>query len=93
VRAAVIEEIERQASEAWGMGKAVAAVDYMQVVIPAGTETTNEAEPEPSDTGGGGAYTTRGLRGRGRRGGRRHHGFRRFTHREPVASVSYQDPS
>ena len=32
---AVLREIERQASEAWGMGQAIAAVDYMRVVIPA----------------------------------------------------------
>jgi ribonuclease Z len=35
VRAAVMSEIERQASEAWGMGTAKAAWDFMRVVIPA----------------------------------------------------------
>jgi hypothetical protein len=82
VRAAVIGEIERQASEAWGMGKAIAAVDYMQVVIP---ETTDEAEPDRSGAAGG-AYTARGLRGRGWRGGgrRRHYSSRGFAHREDL---------
>ncbi|KAF5376535.1 hypothetical protein D9757_008283 [Collybiopsis confluens] len=35
VRANVITEIERQASEAWGMGTARAAWDFMHVTIPA----------------------------------------------------------
>ncbi|KAF8892702.1 beta-lactamase-like protein [Infundibulicybe gibba] len=34
-RAAVIREIERQATAAWGMGEARAAWDFMNVVIPA----------------------------------------------------------
>jgi ribonuclease Z len=29
-----MREIERQASEAWGMGNAQAAWDFMRVVIP-----------------------------------------------------------
>ncbi|KAG8841837.1 hypothetical protein FRB91_004640 [Serendipita sp. 411] len=36
----VMSEIERQASEAWGMGRAIAAVDLMTVEIP-------QHEPEP----------------------------------------------
>ncbi|KII88763.1 hypothetical protein PLICRDRAFT_110762 [Plicaturopsis crispa FD-325 SS-3] len=34
LRTGVMREIERQASEAWGMGRAEAAWDFMQVVIP-----------------------------------------------------------
>lgn len=42
VRADVISEIERQASEAWGVPGAKAAHDFMRVDIPTGIE---EAEP------------------------------------------------
>lgn len=31
----VMAEIERQASQAWGHGKAIAAYDFMQIVVPA----------------------------------------------------------
>ncbi|KAI6038978.1 beta-lactamase-like protein [Pisolithus marmoratus] len=34
VRFSVIDEISRQASEAWGMGRAEVAFDYMRVTIP-----------------------------------------------------------
>lgn len=34
VRLAVMNEFERQASEAWGMGKAKVAYDYMRITIP-----------------------------------------------------------
>lgn len=33
-RATVLQEIERQASQAWGMGKAQAAIDFMWVDLP-----------------------------------------------------------
>lgn len=38
-----MREIERQASEAWGMGQACAAWDYMNIIIPVPTVTTNDA--------------------------------------------------
>ncbi|THU99365.1 hypothetical protein K435DRAFT_777033 [Dendrothele bispora CBS 962.96] len=38
IRGNVIAEIERQASEAWGMGTARAAWDFMRVAIPVPTE-------------------------------------------------------
>jgi len=40
VRAAVMREIERQASVAWGMGQAVAASDFMHVIIPPTEESS-----------------------------------------------------
>jgi ribonuclease Z len=65
VRGPVIQEIERQASEAWGMGRAIAAVDYMQVVVPGvvrpndmssnpGLEFGNAAASEDPEHGGSG---------------------------------------
>lgn len=42
VRFAVIDEISRQASEAWGMGHAQVAYDFMRVNIPAPSVTEVE---------------------------------------------------
>jgi len=38
-RRLVMAEIERQASQAWGQGKAVAAHDFMRIVIPASSSS------------------------------------------------------
>lgn len=43
-RFAVIAEIERQASEAWGDGKAVVAHDFMRFSIPAGMSEQHYAD-------------------------------------------------
>ncbi|KAF5365777.1 hypothetical protein D9758_003156 [Tetrapyrgos nigripes] len=48
VRANVIAEIERQASEAWGMGSARAAWDFMRVAIPVPTETVGDTQASTS---------------------------------------------
>jgi ribonuclease Z len=56
IRANVIAEIERQASEAWGMGTARAAWDFMRVAIPA----SGEADVSISDTEYPTSYNTAG---------------------------------
>lgn len=43
VRFAVIDEISRQASDAWGMGHAQVAFDFMRVSIPAPVMQVEEA--------------------------------------------------
>ncbi|KLO16259.1 hypothetical protein SCHPADRAFT_823476 [Schizopora paradoxa] len=43
-RKLVMAEIERQASQAWGHGKAVAAYDFMQVVVPAPSSSRTSSE-------------------------------------------------
>ncbi|KAG6376052.1 beta-lactamase-like protein [Boletus reticuloceps] len=80
VRFAVIEEISRQASEAWGMGHAQVAFDFMRVNIPAPSipaadvavaeENVNE-QVNASRRGSGGGKQ---QRGRGRRGRRNYSG-------------------
>lgn len=76
VRFSVIDEISRQASEAWGMGRAEVAFDYMKVSVPAeaGVDMDEEMESENGERRplgmGGGRGIWRGGRGRGRgRGG------------------------
>lgn len=70
VRFAVIDEISRQANEAWGRGDAQVAFDFMRVSIPARSVSTIEVEEEVEEEGGSG--DTRQQRGRGTRGrGRR----------------------
>ena len=39
-----MSEIERQASEAWGMGSAIASFDYLRIEIPSKLETQQTAE-------------------------------------------------
>ena len=60
VRFAVIDEISRQANEAWGRGDTQVAFDFMRVNIPARSVSTIEMEEE------GGSGDTRQQRGRGR---------------------------
>lgn len=53
VRFAVINEIARQASEAWGMGCAQVAFDYMKVGIPVPpVAAIDVADGQISDGGG-----------------------------------------
>ncbi|THH03316.1 hypothetical protein EW145_g6355 [Phellinidium pouzarii] len=49
-RGAVMAEIERQASEAWGMGPAIAAYDFLRIEIPGSIIRSRFREPdmEPS---------------------------------------------
>ena len=44
LRVAVMKEVERQASEAWGMGNARAAVDFMKVWVHASIDHEREEE-------------------------------------------------
>lgn len=58
VRFAVIDEISRQASETWGMGRAQVAFDFMRVSIAAPSVDV--------DTEGKGGGKGRGRKRRGR---------------------------
>ncbi|KAH7915975.1 beta-lactamase-like protein [Hygrophoropsis aurantiaca] len=45
IRVAIIKEIERQATEAWGMGRAQAAVDYKRIIVPPSNQSAASMEP------------------------------------------------
>jgi len=70
---ATIKEVERQASEAWGMGKAQAAMDFMRVAVHAVREAPDpdgELEEEEgrwvaADVGGGASASANGHGGWG----------------------------
>ncbi|KIO13252.1 hypothetical protein M404DRAFT_122698 [Pisolithus tinctorius Marx 270] len=77
-RFSVIDEISRQASEAWGMGRAEVAFDYMRVTIPEPRPVVemNMGVQEPQIIEGGRMEQEwgdgdggQGTRGGGRRGG------------------------
>ncbi|KAF8448066.1 beta-lactamase-like protein [Boletus edulis BED1] len=90
VRFAMIEEISRQASEAWGMGHAQVAFDFMRVDIPAPSipavevvvavaednlnEQVNASDAAGRSVGQRGSGEGRQQRGRGRRGWRNYSG-------------------
>ncbi|KAE9406479.1 hypothetical protein BT96DRAFT_934211 [Gymnopus androsaceus JB14] len=102
IRANVIAEIERQATEAWGMGTARAAWDYMRVAIPPldPTQTTPQdaqssgtQEPTPSYGDYPTAYNTWNTN-HGKPSGSHGHERTRGDHRsQNVAGSSWQHQS
>ncbi|KAK7466922.1 hypothetical protein VKT23_003986 [Stygiomarasmius scandens] len=101
IRANVITEIERQASEAWGMGKALAAWDFMRVAVTVPSANTESIEantqntPSPSNREFPTVHNTvstttepkpKPFRGRGRGRGRGYGQGRGFHHTQGHAS-------
>lgn len=83
IRTTVMREIERQASEAWGMGTAEAAVDFMRVNVNVSGHGQNLSLDFAGPSGGGANGITGGeSRGRGD-GGRSDRGEGSNTIRGP----------
>lgn len=71
IRTTIIREIERQASEAWGLGNAEAAVDFMRVNVNLSGHGQGLPMNSAGPSGGGadGEWRGRGDGGRSDRGG------------------------